>query len=199
MTKGNEMTLIEDRLSILDDILLKSGGHANLEEGACAMEVVSYLAGEPWSDRPKCASPVISAFMRSWNDALDDEGRQRLKPYLPKLIGTKGTKAQESKRAWMAADWFIRVQTPAWLELAGCTEVAQAVRSLPPVVSRQTAKSAMPTLEEARKQGAAAWDAVRDAAWDAAGAAVRAKLQPTVASLQTSAFRLLDELIEEPA
>ncbi len=61
------MTLIDNRLSLLDEIQLGAGGHRNLEAGACAMELVSYLVGEPWSDHPKCASPVLSAFMRSWN------------------------------------------------------------------------------------------------------------------------------------
>src|SRR6185369_13509776 len=47
---------------------------------------------------------------------------------------------------------------------------------------------------------AAAWDAARAAAWDAARDAARAaakkKLQPTVVSLQASAFALLDRLID---
>ncbi len=38
----------------------------------CIMEAVAFMAGEPWSDSPACASPVIAAFLRSWNDALSD-------------------------------------------------------------------------------------------------------------------------------
>ena len=74
------MTIIEDRLPILDTLELKQGVHRSFDAGACAMEAVAYLAGEPHSDHPICASPVISAFMREWNDSLDDEGRQKLKP-----------------------------------------------------------------------------------------------------------------------
>jgi hypothetical protein len=59
------------------------------------------------------------AFMRSWNDSVDDAFRQKLKPYAAKCIGTKTTEADETRRAWMATDWLVRVHTPAFLELAG--------------------------------------------------------------------------------
>ena len=32
------------------------------------MELASLLAGEPFTDRPACASPVIAAFLREYND-----------------------------------------------------------------------------------------------------------------------------------
>ena len=63
------------------NLMLAYGGHTKPEDGMCAMEAVAWIAGERWSDHPKCASPVIGAFMRRWNDVLDDEGRQLLKPY----------------------------------------------------------------------------------------------------------------------
>jgi hypothetical protein len=44
----------------------------------CAMEAVAFVAGEPWSDHPECACPVLSTFMRAWNDALPDRDRTRL-------------------------------------------------------------------------------------------------------------------------
>lgn len=55
-------------------LVLKHGSHRSLEEGACVMEAVSYLAGEPWSDRPECVCPVIGQFLRSWNDSLSNDG-----------------------------------------------------------------------------------------------------------------------------
>lgn len=51
----------------LDTLQLAFGGH-DPGDDMCVMEAVAYLAGEPWSDRPECASPVIGAFLRSWND-----------------------------------------------------------------------------------------------------------------------------------
>lgn len=55
------MTIIETRLDILDSLILAHGKHANIKAGACLLEAVSYIAGEPWSDHPE---PVRS---RRWN------------------------------------------------------------------------------------------------------------------------------------
>ena len=57
---------------------LGEGSHDDPQDGACIMEAVAYVAGDEWSDHPACACPVISAFLRSWNDALPDEERDWL-------------------------------------------------------------------------------------------------------------------------
>ncbi len=152
----------------LDTLILKSGAHSPDGE-FCVMEAVAFVAGEPWSDHPKCASQVIGAFMRYWNDALDGEGRQKLKPYIPRLVDSKGTRAVESKRAWLATDWLIHHQAPAWLDLAGLTEQAATLRALPPILTSVRATKAQPILTAAwNAAGAAAGAAARDAAWAAA-------------------------------
>ena len=47
-----------------------------------------------------------------------DEDRTRLLlPFVPKIIGTKGSEALEERRSLMAADWLVRVHTPALLRL----------------------------------------------------------------------------------
>jgi hypothetical protein len=194
---------------------LSRGNHDKPDEGMCVMEMASYLAREPWSDHPLCVSPVIAAFCRSWNDALDDETRQRLKPYAFKVVGTNTGPADDETRAWMATDWLCRVQAPAWLRLAGLTEHAQALESLARIADATTAGAAQPALDASREAAAAAWAAAWDAARDAAGAAARAAardaardaagaaardaardaLRPTVVALQASAFELLDAMI----
>jgi hypothetical protein len=208
-----------DRLAELKTVTLDAGGHKPDGE-FCVMEAVAYVAGEPWSDKPECASPVLGAFLRSWNDTLDDDTRQLLKPYIPKLVGTRGTEVQEEKRAWMATDWLARECAPAFLRVAGLVEHAEALEGLAALTTAKRAKRAQPTLDAARAAagaaaraaagdaaGAAARDAAWDAAWDAAGdaagaaawaaawAAARDALAPTVSMLQTSAFQLLDRMI----
>lgn len=123
------MTIIEERLAQLDTITLSRGGHGSSDEGMCVMEAVSYVAGEPFSYRPKCASPVITTFLINWNDSLpSNEERDRLiKPLVPLVVGTRTTKKDEETRAWMATDWLVREQAPAWLRLAGLTEHAAAL------------------------------------------------------------------------
>jgi hypothetical protein len=152
----------------LEKIQLKVGAHDNRRQGVCAMEAVAWLAGRPHTDAPPCASPVLGGFLRSWNDALDDEGRQKLKPFLPRVLDTVDGK--DEARAWLATDWLVRVCAPTWLELAGVKESPAALRALPPI-TKKTVGQAQPTINEARGRGAAAWDAARAAAWDAARAA----------------------------
>ncbi len=105
---------------------LAAGAHKSPHHGMCVMEMASYLAREPWSDHPQCVSPVIAALCRSWNDSLDDATRQRLKPYAFKVVGTNTGPRDDETRAWLATDWLCRLQTPAWLRLAGLEEHARA-------------------------------------------------------------------------
>jgi len=188
-------------VSLPADAVLASGAHSTLSQGACALEWVYLLdlkrAGREWdsstrlSDHPECACPVISSFVRRWNDDLPEEARTRLLgPLVPLLLDTKSTKAVESRRAWMAVDWQVRVHTPAFLDLAGLHENAAALRSLPELTGAETARSAQPETNKARDRARAARDAANAAAWDAAMDA----LAPTVAYLQTSAADLVRRL-----
>jgi len=167
---------------------LKSGSHSGPHAGACVMEAVAFIAGEQWSDHPQCVSPVIGAFLRSWNDSLPtDEDRERLlKPLIPKVINTRADAATEGRRSYLALDWMIRTFLPAWLRLAKLTEHADKVAALAPIVDMATATAAAPAVRAANEAaskardaaGAAARAASRaaagDAAWDAARAAARA-------------------------
>ena len=155
----------------LDTLTLKSGAHSNLAEGTCVMEAVAYIAGEKWTDHPQCASPVIAAFLRSWNDSLADDDRQQLKAYIPRLLDSRGTPEQEERRSWMALDWLARAQAATWLRLAKLDTHADAITALPELIDPATCKAAQPTLAAA---GAAAGAAARAAALAAAGAAARA-------------------------
>ena len=171
----------------LDGIVLAAGGHTDRAQAVCAMEAVAWLAGEPHSDQPQCACPVIGAFMRSWNDAIpDDATRTRLlKPLLPALVGSKSTVAVELKRSYLAFDWLARVQAPAWLDLTPALKPhAELLRALAPLTDKTSVAAADGPLAAA---GAAARAAARDAARDA--------LRPTVDQLQVSAVDLVRRMV----
>jgi hypothetical protein len=163
--------ILQDRLKAIEELSLKSGKHEAFEAGMCVMEAVSYIAGESWSDAPQCACPVITAFMVSWNDSLPkDADRDRiLKPLIPLIVGTRSSKFIEQRRATMAADWFIRVHTPAFLRIAKLEKQACLMEALPEITDFAQCPSLMPTLNAVRSDAAAA----RDAAWAAAWAAAR--------------------------
>ena len=179
------MPLIQERLEKIQTLSLKAGAHSP-NSTFCILEAVAFVAGEPWSDHPECACPIIGAFLRSWNDFLPtDADRDRLlKPLIRDLVGSKSTKEVEQKRALLCADWLIRVNTPTWLRLAGLTVHADALEALPEITAFAQVPSMRGTIEAARTgaykawatdaAGDAAWAAAGDAAWAAAGAAARA-------------------------
>lgn len=67
--------------------ILSRGRHRTPRSGACFMEFASYLAGERWSDHPRCTHPLLAALARGVNDHTSDEGRQLLAPLIPSVIG----------------------------------------------------------------------------------------------------------------
>src|SRR5262245_46493011 len=98
-------------------VLVRGTNHPG--SGFSTMEAVSFAADEAWSERPRCASPTITEWMIAWNDGLDDGDRQNLRRYIWRLVGSRGTPAQERVRRWMVADWLVRSYAPAWLAAAG--------------------------------------------------------------------------------
>lgn len=173
-TPTPDLAELEARLARIGP--LAKGAHPDHND-MCVTEAVAFVAGEPWSDSPACASPVISAFLRAWNDSLDDARRDALlRPFIPRLIGTAGSADTESRRATMAADWLVRVHTPAWLRLAGLTVHADALAVLPEITDFAQCPPLMPALNAARADATDAGDAgdagdARDAAFDAVKAA----------------------------
>jgi hypothetical protein len=155
----------------LDSVFLSTGSHATRESGLCAMEYTAWIAGEEHSDNPACVSPILAGFCRSFNDALDDTTRQRLRPYLARCIGTAGD-GMDTERGFMCLDWLVRTYTPAWLDLAGLMSEGSRLRGLAPIVDLSSARAAGPLVRAAGDVAAdAARDAAGDAAADAAGAA----------------------------
>jgi hypothetical protein len=96
-------------------IHLTAGRHALPADGLCAMELTALLAGETHSDNPRCASPMLSAYIRRLNDNMPDDERQRLALVAPRLIGTAGSEAEEVERAVSLAWHAVRVFAPAAL------------------------------------------------------------------------------------
>ena len=109
-------------------------GHApNRQQGLSAMDAVAWMAGEPHTDQPVTACPTMTSIINELNDTLDDEPRQTLlKPLLPKLLDSRDHRL-ELPRRYIAHDWAIRTAVPAWLDLAGATRSAQAMRDLPTI------------------------------------------------------------------
>ena len=39
----------------------RAGKHRSPRKGACFMEMAAFLAGERWSDHPRCTHPLLAA------------------------------------------------------------------------------------------------------------------------------------------
>jgi hypothetical protein len=133
------------------NITLSFGKHASREAGMCTMEAVAFLAGEPHTDHPKCACPILAAYARILNDHMgtgpegDTLRNKYLLPLTEKLIGTRSTSEGEIKRAFFFADKAVRLFAPLTLEAMGLTEEAKTLRALPKIVDRETAETILVT------------------------------------------------------
>lgn len=164
-------------LDKIEDIRLEVGSHESFERGACIMELVSYVAGEPWSDHPQCTCPVLTSYAISLNDRLDTGDRQQLKGLLPKLIGTRDSKSRE--RSEYLVLQAITVLLPLLTEGLGLDEITSTLRQFK---HGEWAK--------ARDYIEASWAAIRTSSYaDSAGATVDAadSVYDAVASASTSA------------
>ena len=190
--KAKPMTLNVETLTLLH------GAHSSRKDGVCLLEAVAWAAGEKHSDKPACVCPVLAEFGRTWNDQLTDDLRQRLKPFVSRLVGTKGSEALERRRSLLALDWLIRTYVPAWLRLAGHAEEAEALERAGEIVDDETALAVATAVRAADAKATAArnaaWNAAenaaRNAAWNAAEEAVR----PTRDRLIDSAQELFDRM-----
>lgn len=90
-------------------VRLGPGRHASPAHGACVMELVSMLAEEPFSDRPRTACPIIGAFLRPYNDGLDDERRQDLYAVAALIVGSAGDRRTTRRRVRACRDELARL------------------------------------------------------------------------------------------
>jgi len=51
------------------------------------MEMASVLAGERWSDHPRCTHPLLGELARLVNDFTSEDGRQELAVLTPSVVG----------------------------------------------------------------------------------------------------------------
>jgi hypothetical protein len=70
--------------------ILSRGKHRNSRKGACFMEMASVLAGEKWSDHPRCTHPLLADLARHINDATSDDNRHHLAVLIPEVVGLTG-------------------------------------------------------------------------------------------------------------
>ncbi len=155
---------------------LKEGKHASMDQGACVMELVSFLAKEPWSDHPACACPVLTRQAMRFNDRVDHETRQRLKVLIPLLLNSRDP-SKERARANLIRFRVVTVFLPILTEGLGLIEITERLRGFTPETMKEAAqfiRDSRPAIRNAYAadaDAADAADAAADADADAADAA----------------------------
>jgi len=145
------------------------------DETACWMSAYKhFVENQEWGDDPKTVSPVIRSLCIGFNDSVSPALRDRLlrdrKIFLAPQ-GTATTDADDRTRAYMCADWAVRVAAVFALRAAKLDEYADKLAGLSPVVDEPTASAASAASNAASN---AASDAASYAASYAARYAARA-------------------------
>src|SRR5262249_32793964 len=101
VTEGSEQIQFREAGSVR----LEPGAHDSPDDGVCVVELASMLAGEEFSDHPRCVCNVIGGFLPRW----DGRGRythpQRLYPYASLVVGTGGGAAATRRRRDLCLEW----------------------------------------------------------------------------------------------
>ena len=106
-------------LQALNDLqlppLIKGNHPDGPEHGMCAMEMISYMERQPFSDKPEGVCEILRGLTITINDTLDHNDRQKLMPVLPELVDTVVDPETTQKRARFVmdtahrtADWRLR-------------------------------------------------------------------------------------------
>ena len=154
---------------------LRHGNSDDPRNGACLLDAVSWFEYGVLGDHPECVCPIIAAFGRSVNDAMNDAGRQRLKVFIPRLVGTVDPEAERARAEYLA--WqAIRVFAPISLDAVGLHDGASKLRSFDGSLS-----DAVDAARAAAKAAAWAAEAASAAVSDVARAARAADAAEAVA------------------
>ena len=60
---------------------------------------------ERFSDHPRSVCPVIAAYLRTYNDRIDDDRRQDLYEYAARVVDSRSTRTVEQERAELCLSW----------------------------------------------------------------------------------------------
>jgi len=182
--------------------ILGRGHHRNMRKGACFMEMASYLAGEKWSDHPRCTHPLLAEVARDVNDAVSDGARQNLVPMIPDVVGLHPTDPRLD--AWIArlcAVTALPVSARA-TQRAPAVGLMRCESALAELESRPTDElSPIAAAALAEVPDAAAWarDLVRDLGFPAGRAAHRAFVRHTGTAIVRSCVRgISDACVPDP-
>jgi hypothetical protein len=139
--------------------ILSRGKHRSSRKGACFMEMASVLAGERWSDHPRCTHPLLGELARLVNDCTSDAGRQELAVLIPSVVGLTSDDVRTDARIALRAATTALPVAGAERQNALAVAVINADSVLAVLDGRPTgdllpqSRAALDTAPEARRWG----------------------------------------------
>jgi len=139
-------------------------GHGTIGPNPCVMQAIAKITGDTktmrettrhvaiqdaeWAgrttDRPSCMDPALTTLGITINDSLFDDDRQRLRAFIPRLIGTRDD-GHANARAIVALNTFRE-----WIIVHAPEEVADLARAIPPITSAADARESGDAASRAR-------------------------------------------------
>jgi hypothetical protein len=114
------------------------------------MEFASVLAGERWSDHPSCTHPLLGQLARRVNDLISDDGRQKLAPLVPSVVGRRG-----NDQTWLTVSVAVAASV-----IVDVPEETQRVLAGGLLRAEQLCADAAPDLADTRREAQVALELV---------------------------------------
>jgi hypothetical protein len=87
---------------------LTMGHSPDPRNGACVVDATSWFHSGTLDDHPQCVCPVLAAFCRPINDGLNDQDRQKLKAFIPRLAGSHDPEAMKARAEFIRREYEWR-------------------------------------------------------------------------------------------
>ena len=176
---------------------LRKGSTDHPKNGACLFDAGMWLVYGKIGDNPPCSCPIIRAYAISLNDNMPQDQRQRLKPFILRVVGNRDPAAEPARIYKIILETARRI-VPLTLDLQ--PDHQAVLRTLPDDASYTTIADAASAAYAASADAAAAYaaSAVYAARADYASAAVYAASAVYVAraaAAWTEAINILDEVL----
>ena len=104
------------------DLTVGSSKHPS--RGACVMDAISWLEYGRLGDRPQVVCPIVAEMARILNDTLPFEPRQRLKLFIPRMIGTNHMEDLQPRLNYLTTQMRAIYLSPA--DIAGAGRLTSA-------------------------------------------------------------------------
>lgn len=130
----------------LEVIRLAPGPHPGYSPDGCLMEWVALMSGVVKTDRPRCINELVTSVAIHLNDTLDDVARQRLKAFIPQLVGARRS----------GADREIGIRLAIWAAASVADSVPERLRPVHDRAVRVATAHLSGSADEAACRAAAA-------------------------------------------